>query len=382
MINFQKIKTAKATLAAVVALLEEPVKTKDEIEAILNSIGDGICVINLNKEIIFFNEAMEEIIGWQREEALGNSCYNVLRLTDETGQKNICRDGCPLFELLKYGRVVPLGKPYCITHKSGKIVPVADSMALVKSEKGETIGAVYVFSDDTQRRKREKISNDFISIASHQLKTPLISVRWFIELLMEGKTGELNKTQKDYLLQIYKSNFKLIKLVDGLLNISRLESGRVGVLSELTCIEDLIGEAVGEMESRAKMKKVRLVFEKPAKLTSIMADARLLKQIIENLIGNAIDYNKENGSVIVTIKVGSKDATIAIADTGVGISKEQRKKIFGKFFRGETAARVNPEGSGLGLYIVQIMLDLCGGKIWFESEEGRGTTFYVSIPRQ
>ena len=257
-----------------------------------------------------------------------------------------------------------------------------------------------VIEEVKRREEIEKISeakSEFISIASHQLRAPLTAVKGYISMLIEGDYGKLPKPALSTIKNIYQSNERLLNLVENLLNISRIESGKIEMNYQKTSLEDLISSVVKEMRVKARKKKIYLRFERGFKqniatgqtkqaLPKINIDPEKIRQVILNLIDNAIHYTNKGG---ITIKLQTSKSRfqtnskvqIQISDTGEGMSKQDLEKIFESFSRGAAGRQLWTRGAGLGLYIARRFVEMHNGRIWAESKgKGKGSTFYVELP--
>jgi len=229
--------------------------------------------------------------------------------------------------------------------------------------------------------KLSKAKSEFISIASHQLRTPLSIVKGYISMILGETYGALPKTAKRPLENVYKSNERLINLVNNLLNISRIESGRMEFEPEKISIEEIIDGVVFDLRINAEKKKLYLKWKKPEpSLPKILLDKDKMRQVILNLVDNAIKYTQQGG-ITIKLLIANCKLLIAIADTGEGMTKEDLGKIFESFSRGTVGTRAYTEGAGLGLYIARRFVEMHNGKIWAESEgKGKGSTFYIELP--
>lgn len=232
--------------------------------------------------------------------------------------------------------------------------------------------------------KQEKlggIQSDFITLASHQLRTPLSGMRWLIELMQKPNTGPLNKKQKEYLEKLYISNERMIALVNDLLEVARLEEGDIKLYFQPTDLPSIISTIVKEKEKEIKTKKLKVSFNVHAEpFPSVRSEPNKIKQAIMNIISNAITYSPENGKVDIELEVLDGTALCKVSDTGVGIPADQQAQIFNKFFRGTNVLKFENIGTGLGLYITKAFINASGGKIWFKSDEAKGTVFYFTLP--
>lgn len=261
------------------------------------------------------------------------------------------------------------------------ISPVKSKTSLLLKNEGN-LGVVILMHNVTKEKEVERMKSEFVSVASHQLRTPLSAIKWFIEMLINGDAGEINMEQMSYLTQAFETNEHMIDLVNSLLNISRIESGRLAIDPETTDIIKLTEEAFNEVSVIAAEKKQKIELVKPkVKIPLVMTDPRLLRQIIQNLISNAIKYTPEKGKIILTIsKIDKNFVQFDIRDNGLGIPVHQQDKLFQKFFRADNVIQTETEGTGLGLYVCKSLVEMLGGKIWFESQEDKGTTFSFTLP--
>lgn len=247
---------------------------------------------------------------------------------------------------------------------------------------GKTIGAIDTFRDITREREIDKAKSEFVSLASHQLRTPLGIIKWYLEALInEDYLQKAPQQTKDYFNEIQKSNERVLELVRELLSVSRIDQGRVKNAPKSVDIIQLVTEIVEQMQILASKRKIALnLTVQDQKIPSINIDILRFHEVIENLIANALEYTKTGGRVDVTLNTKGNTFLIQIKDTGIGISSEDQKNIFTKFFRSATATSSNQEGSGLGLYIAKSYVEGWGGKISVESLEGKGSTFTINLP--
>ena len=227
----------------------------------------------------------------------------------------------------------------------------------------------------------DKAKSEFISLASHQLRTPLSIIKGYISMLLEGAWGTTNKEQKEHLERVYLSNERLIKLVEDLLTVSRIEAGRLEFDFKPLALDELTESMVKEFSQMIAKKGLYLKYIKPEKaLPKVKADSLKIRQVIQNLIDNALHYTKEGGATI-RLKAEKNKVRFSIEDTGIGISPEEQVTLFEKFSRGKEVTRMHTEGTGLGLYLAAKLVEAHQGKIWVESEgKGKGSAFYFELP--
>ncbi len=224
----------------------------------------------------------------------------------------------------------------------------------------------------------ESVKSEFIAIASHRMRNPLSAIKWYAESLLDGDCGALNKVQKNFVNQIYLNNRRLINLLDDLLRVVRVEAGKVKLKREFIDFGRLIRKVLEKLQDEIKRKKITVQCNK--KNFKVLADADKLRQVLFNLLDNAVKYNSVGGRVKIEIKKNKNYLLCAISDTGIGIPKDQFKRIFTKFFRANNVITINTEGNGLSLYLTKAYIGSHGGKIWVESELGKGSTFYFTLP--
>ena len=232
-------------------------------------------------------------------------------------------------------------------------------------------------------KELDKAKSEFLSVTSHQLRTPLTVIKGYVSMILEGVYGKLPRKAKKPIKNVYKSNERLIKLINDLLNISRIETGKTKMELEKISLNDIITDVIQELSIKAKNKKFFLRFVPHIhgkELQKILIDKAKIRQVILNVIDNAINYTEKGGITIELIKNQSSLIT-KISDTGVGMAEKEIDKIFESFSRGESGARISTEGAGLGLYIAKKFVEMHQGKIWAESAgKDKGSTFYIELP--
>lgn len=347
-------------------------------EAILSSIGDAVMVCDNAGRIVLFNAVAEVLTGHSMQEAIGQQYGQILNCIRESDEK---QGNDFIAKAMRTGAKTEMKNHTLLIRKDGSKIPVADSAAPVMDADGVLIGCVVVFRDTTKEREIDKAKTEFVSLASHQLRAPLTAAKWYIEMLSSGTAGTLNDGQKKYLEEATQSNQNAINLVNTLLNVSRLELGALTMELEPTDVTGLIQGVIDEQRSQIEVKKITIHKRYETHLPLLNVDPKLLHTVFQNLLSNAIKYTSDRGKVDVAIAKNEKgEMLITISDTGCGIPKNQQHLIFTKLFRADNIREKKIEGTGLGLYIVKEVVDRSGGRVWFESEQDKGSTFYVAFP--
>ena len=350
---------------------------KARSEAMLADIGDGVIGINDKGEITFVNAQVEVMTGFAKEDLLGKLLIQTIVMQDAQGGVVQAADR-PIRQAIFYKKKVQ-SRAFSYICKNGKKFAAAiTATPIVVFD--QTVGGVVVFRDITREMEVDRMKTEFISLASHQLRTPLSAMKWFGEILLDGDAGKLTDEQHEIVTNIYKSNERMIDLVNTLLNISRIESGRIVIEPRPTDLKKLVDEVVLEVTQKLKKKKHKLAISIHGKLPLVSLDPKLVRHVYLNLLTNAVKYTPEGGDIVIIISRSGDQIISQVSDNGLGIPANQQDKVFKKFFRAENVAKVETEGTGLGLYLAKAIVESSGGKIWFKSEEGKGTTFWFSLP--
>jgi PAS domain S-box-containing protein len=356
---------------------------KNKLEALLESMGEGVIATDTRGILVLFNKAAESMLQTRREGAIGRRYDEVLQIEDEGG-KHINPLERPIMQALKAGstfRTTTTSMPtYYYVRKDGSRFPIALTVSPTFLD-NKIVGAIGAFRDITFEKEIDQAKSEFISIASHQLRTPLSTMKWYADAVLSGDGGgPLNETQKHYVGQIYESNERMIELLNGLLNVFQVELGHFSTPTiplDLALLTDEVLELMA-IQLRTKEISVRKKYEAGAPAVRITKkDGEI---ILENLILNAIKYSPKGSTVTITIEPKGKGTSFSVADHGCGIPEAERKNMFSKFFRASNGRTLDPNGSGLGLYITKSIVSHFGGSINYKSTLNQGTTFYVTLP--
>jgi PAS domain S-box-containing protein len=352
---------------------EERAKT----DAIFTSIGDGAIVTDEFGKITRINPAALRILGYKENQIVGEWFPNVIVLLDEDGNPVSLIDR-PITRAFLTGQTVS-ERAYYRT-KQGQQLPVSVTVSPI-IHNDRPIGAIEVFRDITLEYEIDRMKSEFISLASHQLRTPLSAIKTYAHMLIDGYMGDVTPEQRRSLSTIIGAANRMNELISTLLNITRIESGSISVQPKLLNLKKLAEEAIKELEYTAKSRNIDLKLVEPTGDYSVKTDSLIAKEIITNLTSNAIKYTPDGGAVTLKFSQKPSSVVMSVHDTGLGIPKAAQSQIFTKFFRAPNVVKLETSGTGLGLYLVKGLVDRLDGKIWFKSEEHQGSTFYLSLPK-
>jgi signal transduction histidine kinase len=401
------------------------------LAGLINSMTHGIALFNHTPELIITNNALKKIFKFQTSHTLTlaqlihqmsqNSADGYGNSSEAPGEA-IAEIDQGVWEKTNFfqaiEKVIQKGKTIRYPQISlNKHYYEVYFIPIIEKQQQITGGAI-IIHDITTLIEVDHMKTEFVSVASHQLRTPLTSMRLFIEMLLDQQVGDLNRSQKEYLNNLQDSTLRMIRLVNEFLNVSRMESGRIKIEPQMTDLNQFIQEIVQELQVLAKEQKCQLEYIHPEKdMVNIPLDQSLMREVFKNLLTNAIYYSKPgSGQVNITLqqKISQIDSSspepesnpqiqsisldqkpadktlssyfpkayflVSIQDNGMGIPWEDQPKLFAKFYRADNAIKARPEGSGLGLYLVKLITDAIQGKVWFKSQPNQGTTFYLALP--
>lgn len=368
------------------ALAAELTQVAGKSEIVINAIADGVMAIDGRGVIDLLNPAAQQILGWTKQDALGLDYRSVLKLSNQKSEP-LAPDTDPVQLVLTTNQTVATDDLVLTTNSDKKL-----QVSLMVSPVGSGgAGAIIVFRDITAKKTEERQQAEFISTASHEMRTPVATIEGYLGLALNPKTATIDDKAKEYLQKAQESVQHLGRLFQDLLDVSKAEDGRLNTNPVVVDIVAFTKEVTESFELSAKQKGLVLYF-KPVSSSALETNRRLnpvyyaladqgqLREVLSNLIENAIKYT-QTGSITVDIGGNDEAITVSVADTGIGIPPEDIPHLFQKFYRIDNSVTREIGGTGLGLYLCRRLVEAMRGRIWVKSEFGRGSTFYVQIPR-
>ncbi len=367
-----KTKDLEEARKGLLNMLEDVAGSRREVEeernktlAIISNFTDGLLVFDEQKRLSLINPQAEKFLGIKSKKVIGKTISAIGRMSSLKGLvKLLGKEINPIFR---------------------KELEVKDDLVLEVSvlaiSREEQIENLVVLHNITREKLVERMKTEFVSITAHQLRTPLSAIKWTLKMLLDEDLGKITEEQREFIEKTYQSNERMISLINDLLNVTRIEEGRYVYNPVLSNITKLVESLIDQYKDEISIKNINLEFKKPKKqLPKVLIDVEKINLAVQNLLDNAIQYNKLGGSIKISLKSNKKEIEFSIEDSGVGIPKKQEKRIFTKFFRAANVMRMDTRGSGLGLFIVKNIIEAHKGRIWFKSKERKGTIFYFTLP--
>jgi len=346
--------------------------------AILENIEYAVVAVDANGMVTDANPAASVLLGADMQAAKGKAVTDVVLFRAHHG--NALEGEHPAMICLREGQPVhsAVSAHWNILRLDQTVVPVSCSISPLR-ENGRVFGAIIVLQDVSEERRLDYLKSEFITLASHQLRTPLSALRWYVELIGD-ENANLSEDQKGYVKEMGVSLKRMANLLDSLLRASQMEEGGLGMTLAPTDINQLIEETDEDFRSIAQEKGVSFSVSLPD--TRIMADTdpTLLRIVLQNLLSNATKYTRKDSHVTLTLDEKDNKFSVSVADEGYGIPLSEQKRVFQKFFRAANVRKMDTDGNGLGLYITKSIVERLGGTIRFASEENKGTTFTATFP--
>lgn len=366
-------------------LVRELSQVANKSEIVINAIADGVVAIDSQGTIQLINPAAQAIIGWGKQDALKLDYRSVVKILTKTGEA-VNENSDPVQIVLRTNNPITTNDLMLETSSGKKIL-----VSVAASPVGQIgAGAIIVFRDITREKAEERQQAEFISTASHEMRTPVATIEGYLGLALNPNTAAIDEKARDYLTKAYASIQHLGRLFQDLLDISRVEDGRLKNNPKVVDLVTFVGEIVHTFENQAKTKGLVLLFKPNATqgpaghpmnpVYYIDVDNDHLREVVSNLIENAIKYTKK-GDVTIDIQGDATHAQFSVHDTGIGIPKEDQVHLFQKFYRVDNSDTRDIGGTGLGLYLCRRLVETMGGRLWLESTLGKGSTFFVEFAR-
>ncbi len=393
--NEDKLKEYHSSLEKLVKeRTEQLAKEKELLSVTLSSMSDGVIAVDVDKKIILFNRVVENLLGSSWQKSMGKNIDEVLRIVKESTPAAALRQQDAGVEnivdaVLQTGQSRIGSDQDCLVTEDGRLHPVDVSAAPICENAGNVVGIVVVLRDVTREREIERMKKDFISSVSHELRTPLTSIMAYTDAILS--TPDLpEKSRREYLSIVEEESKRLANLIESILEISRIESGGIQIVRQDVNVIAVIMRVLSALKPLADKRLIRLESDLPAEPVILKGDETKIESVVSNLVNNAIKFTPENGTINISVRLSASGPPeggagtpsgvfISVADTGLGIPKESLPRIFDRFYR---VYRQGPKvpGTGLGLAIVKEYVEMHGGRIEVESEEGKGSNFTVILP--
>ncbi len=345
--------------------------------AILDSVADGVMVVNAQGDVIVFNTAAAQILGMEVDDIRGHSASEI---------KGVYGSGAQKLEQWRQDPTVYRTGEYHeeqFVLDNGRVINVRISPVTMSDQ---FLGTVSIFRDITREVEVDRLKSEFVATVSHELRTPMTSIKGYADLLLLGAAGDISEAQQRFLTTIKQNADRLSELVNDLLDISRIDQGRVELKMENVLVTDIVQAAVAHVRGRSEDegREMAIQVELSEDTLTLWGDYDKVTQILTNLADNAFNYTPPGGTITLRAHAEAEGerVVLSVSDTGIGIPPDIQRRIFERFFRGDEWQEmvVDTPGTGLGLAIVKELVNLHGGEVWFESEVDKGTTFYVSLP--
>lgn len=353
---------------------KELVEEKEKLSSVLKNTAHGIVMVDIKARIILANPFFCKLVGYSESE-LQKITFKEITCEDDLEESE------KQMRLLAEGKISHFAIEKRYVKKNNEIFWGRVSVSAICDIKGKPYQFVASIEDITDRRKEDQVLRDFVSLAGHQLRTPLTGIKWFVELIKNRSDNIAKEELNDCIKNISDSNERLIQLVNDLLHVSRIESGKIkSVIIESNVLFEILNDSVVDQQMLIKEKGIKISgLSNIPRSIKIKCDKAQMVQVFGNIISNAVKYSPLNSEVRIGVsKKNAGKVMVVISDSGMGIPKHQQFKLFEKFFRADNVSNVST-GSGLGLYLVKNLVELNGGKVKIESEEGKGTKVFVEM---
>jgi len=350
-------------------------ETNSRLATIVRDTDDAIFSKSLDGVILSWNSGAANMYGYSEEEAVGKNVQDLIVPEEKLHEVE------DILERIRHGERVERYESVR-KRRDGSVFEIEMTVSPLHNSQGVIVGASIIARDITKVKEVDRAKTEFVSLASHQLRTPLSAINWYTEMLLAGDAGKITKTQKEYLEEVSHGSKRMAELVGALLNVSRIEMGTFAVEPELTDIVALANDVLDELKLKMTEKHLHIETKFANNFQKVSVDPNLTRIVFQNLLTNAVKYTPEEGKVSVSVDLLSEGNlfSIVVSDTGYGIPKNEQSQIFTKLFRATNIREKETDGTGLGLYIIKSIVEHSGGTVNFVSEEGKGTTFTITLP--
>jgi len=345
---------------------------KARVEAIIANNPNGIMILDPQLRVEIINRAMERLLGITADEAKGKPCSQVLHLENRSGEHLCFASGSPpppTHPLYGEGDIISAG---------GKRITLGVSYSPLFGGDGSLVNIIVTFVDITRYREAEELKSTFISVISHELKTPVSLIKGYAGTLARTDAAHDPEFVRESAQVIVEEADRLTELIDNLLDASRIQAGALSMELRPVDLAAIVRKTVARFE--AQTNEHQFVLDLPDDLPPVQADERRLRQILDNLLNNAIKYSPAGGKITIKARVKDEMVFVYVQDEGIGIPEEEQEAIFESFYRVDSSLRRSTQGAGLGLFLVRAIVRAMGGDVWVESEPGHGSTFIFTLP--
>jgi PAS domain S-box-containing protein len=370
-----KLNKSQQKLFADILLLE---RGKAESEALFLSIGDGAVVIDSNGNISRINNAALDILGYDLGDIIGKWYPGTVIAENEEGEV-IPYAERPIVKAFLSGE--PEVARLFFRRKDGSHVAVSLNVSPVLLN-GVPLGAIEVFRDISEELHLEHAKDEFISLASHQLRTPATGVKQYLGMVLQGFAGDITPIQRDMLTKAYESNERQLRIISDLLRVAHVDAGKVVLRRTKAGLGTLVSDVIKEQADLFKQRRQKIVFKKPTAEIFAYIDEDAIRMVIENILDNAGKYSPEQAKITLSVRDAPDDVHISIADEGVGVAAQDKDKVFEKFSRLDNPLSVSAGGTGIGLYWAKKIVDLHRGSIRLKAGADKGTVFTITLPKE
>ena len=348
---------------------DSAVSENSRLNQVLSSIVDGIIALDFNKNIILSNKSAQQLSGYTDKELQGQPIDKLMHFfveTEEILPKSYCQ--------------LNFNKSAKLVGKDGRGTKVNITTSQIGEAVQTNLSYILILHDLSKEEELERMKFDFVSMASHELKTPLTSIVGYLSVFVNENKDKLPKEEWELVNRSLIAAQQLFTLVQNLLNVNKIEREQITITPQSLDFLPILSKCVEDLKNQATLKNISLILNKPNNLPQVLADPIRVSEVVTNLVANAINYTNPGGKVDISVAISPSEVTTSVSDTGVGIPKEAMPHLFTKFFRVSNTMQQASKGTGLGLYIAKSIIEKHNGKIWVESVEGKGSIFYFTLP--